>query len=842
MSVAAKNKGPVAWTEQGGEYAMERLLVRFGAGRFAWRADGVTLGAAAIEARLLVGEAEKLYVWRPDGGAAEPDYAERRSPAGSIHEYTYVWTDEAGYRFTWSIGLLPQLSAITLRASFANGSAETVRLRDFALCRTEERALSCAGDAAGWLLRPLEQVTNIGNLAETLRSFNEETVRMWEGFGMPVPTELSDDERDTDGRWRVYNDFVTLYADAGTRGMAFGAAGRPEADVRFACKVDDGAMRFDIVSEMSDVTVDPGERRVSQEVVAIAGSYEPAVEALLRWTAATHGHRTHRKPVKVWNSWYDYRQHITEENVLRNIAALTELKERLPLDVIQIDQGYEMGGGDWRCNEKFPEGFHTIIKRIRAAGAVPGIWIAPLCVDEIAGWIGTYPDRLQRDSKGGLLDEGHNFRAPVRWMDPTHPEARAFIRRELRLLYNQGFRHFKIDFNIVNPRARLHNPKKTRLQALRELYAMYRETVGEESHLLACSTFVRGVFGYADSVRIGPDSTAYWYGLNPCSLLESIRAVGANAIANGILFTNDPDTTYAVIPVFDNVPELKPGELRTWHNFFGLLGGTMQFADRIFDPAFIPAMRPLEVMLPAAPDKGRPLQGGADLEHRRFGFVAERPWGSFAAVVLWNPEEEAAQVPLVDSRGVVQQADATLRGVVQQADATLRGADRSAGAAQSGADQPPGSAPTAFGDRLGERFHAWSFWEERYLGVADGGFRSDLLNPHESQLLRFTPLSADPKTPTLVGTTLHMAMGSAEIVALVASPDKLDIALDGDAGATDGKLVFHSAREMELAEAQGCVVRCVVETEPDIWTVELTERKRGQIARLRFAIGGDARE
>ena len=58
-----------------------------------------------------------------------------------------------------------------------------------------------------------------------------------------------------------------------------------------------------------------------------------------------------------WCSWYQYYTHITPKNLLSNIARLQEIKTDIPLDLIQIDDGFEKAVGDWlECKRAFPEG------------------------------------------------------------------------------------------------------------------------------------------------------------------------------------------------------------------------------------------------------------------------------------------------------------------------------------------------------------------------------------------------------------------------------------------------------------------------------------------------------
>ncbi len=61
------------------------------------------------------------------------------------------------------------------------------------------------------------------------------------------------------------------------------------------------------------------------------------------------------------------------------------------------------------------------------------------------------------------------------------------------------------------------------------------------------------------------------------------------------------------------------------------------------------------------------------------------------------------------------------------------------------------------------RYAVWSFWDNRYLGVAKGSWTTPTLAPSASQHLCFTDLDRTPNKPVLVGSNLHIFCGGAEI-------------------------------------------------------------------------------
>jgi len=59
-----------------------------------------------------------------------------------------------------------------------------------------------------------------------------------------------------------------------------------------------------------------------------------------------------------WCSWYHYFDAITEEALRSNLHKLKELRREFPVDVIQLDDGFQAALGDWEhTNTRFPMRF-----------------------------------------------------------------------------------------------------------------------------------------------------------------------------------------------------------------------------------------------------------------------------------------------------------------------------------------------------------------------------------------------------------------------------------------------------------------------------------------------------
>ena len=666
-----------------------------------------------------------------------------QTPMGPGNARTWTWQDSRGYTFTWTVTRLAQWPGYTVKMTFANQSKETVRLQKFVLCQADSGSLRLDGSAGDWLMSTVDAHDSSKG-------------------GTHPSGDLATDAH------REFLDTLTLFTERGAKGLVLGAVGPAESDVRYSCDIKQGQTSLRIDSEMNDILVDPGETRRSEEVLVLAAPYEKALTNLFRWMAATHGARTARGPIVGWCSWYFKRKDIHEKDLEGILNALVANRDRLPMQVIQIDDGWQKCYGDWTPEpKKFPNGMKPIADKITAAGMIPGIWLG-----------------MVRSSKDGVHPDGNS----AEYLDPTYPETREFIKKTLRERYAEGYRYFKLDFNTPRWKNR-YNQKLTRLQVMRDLFKLYRESIGEDSYLCACvGGLNRGTLGYADGQRISTDSEARWEKslYDGCTIPATINGVGSMALASGILFAADPDVTYTVFERFKQ-PHMADA-LRAWHCYVGLLGGFMMTSDMLDQaPWNSPAsLRMMEILDPQAPDKGRAFDGQTDPWHRQFGFAATRPWGNFVSTLLFNPTEEIADAPV---KGV------PLAGV-------------------------------------GKQFHVWSFWDEKYLGIGDETFAARNVPAHGAALLRLTELPKGKGTPVLVGSNLHISMGSAEIKDVQTTAHGVTVKLT-DAGAREGKLFYYSTHVLKLAGSEGCTAELVSAGE-NLWSVSIAKRERGKPNEVRL--------
>ena len=251
-----------------------------------------------------------------------------------------------------------------------------------------------------------------------------------------------------------------------------------------------------------------------------------------------------------WCSWYHYFAAITEADLIANLHKLKELRRELPVDVIQLDDGFQAKLGDWeRTNAKFPSGHKKIADQIREAGFTAGLWIAPFLATSDSNLMRAHPDWFIRGQNGeplGVVNNpawtGGNEKYACA-LDPSNPQVSAHLEQLFaRLVHEFGYRYLKIDFLFAAAaEGRRHEPYLPRAQTLRRGLEAIRRGAGDATFILGCGCPLGPAVGIVDGMRIGPDVAPYWGGdVEPGTRL-AIDAIMARSFMHRRLWLNDPD-------------------------------------------------------------------------------------------------------------------------------------------------------------------------------------------------------------------------------------------------------------------------------------------------------------
>ena len=302
-----------------------------------------------------------------------------------------------------------------------------------------------------------------------------------------------------------------------------------------------------VVSAGGPVTVTLADRRGPYAV-------ERALAAYGDRSARQLGTPAPRQSPTVWCSWYHYFQEVTEADVLENVDAIARLD--LPVDVVQLDGGWEPCVGDWLGLSSRFRSLGSLVSRIRDTGRRAGIWLAPFTVGSHSELARDHPAWLVgTDGASGGSPEygGTNWDQALHGLDLTHPGAQGYLREAFERLTMIGFDYFKLDFLYTGAlRGSRHGragsePHTDRMVddgvvAYRTGLELVRDVVGD-AYVVGCGAPILPSVGLLDAMRVSPDV------VNPfeqdSGRLRSAPGTVARAWQHGRYWTNDPDCLIA---------------------------------------------------------------------------------------------------------------------------------------------------------------------------------------------------------------------------------------------------------------------------------------------------------
>lgn len=405
---------------------------------------------------------------------------------------------------------------------------------------------------------------------------------------------------------------------------------------RFEVEHDDGGVRgVSAVCPADGVPLDAGDRLSLPPLRVDATRDLPdALAAVADATADRMGARVPDDAPTGWCSWYHYFTDVTAADVRENLDALAEWDA--PLDLVQIDDGYQTAFGDWRTLAEGFDDVAALVEDVRDAGRTPGLWVAPFYVQSDSALAAAHPEWLVT-ADGDPVDAGPRH-GPMYALDTTQPDARAWLRETFETLVGDwGFEYLKLDFLYAAALPGDRYGDVTRAEAYRSGLGLVREAVGDETFLLGCGAPQGPSVGLLDAMRVGPDTAPQWRD-SPSS-----QPAHENAVRNVLnrqwthrrLWLNDPDCQ-----LVRETTDLTLAERRSFAAVVALLGGTNVVSDRIADVGDA-GRRLVERSLPPV-ETGHVLGvGDRELPTR---VVAERPADGALAVAAFNWRDSARTV------------------------------------------------------------------------------------------------------------------------------------------------------------------------------------------------------
>ena len=417
---------------------------------------------------------------------------------------------------------------------------------------------------------------------------------------------------------------------------------------RFDYERGDGVESLRAVSPGDGVSLAPGERVASAPLWLDASRpVDDALAALAARTGERMDARVGEWVPTGWCSWYHYFTGVTADDIRENRAELDEWG--LPVDLVQLDDGYQTAFGDWRTLADGFEDMASLVADIRDGGQTPGLWLAPFFVQEDADLVAAHPDWLVTDGDGEFVSAGERH-GEMYGLDLSHPEVQAWLRETFRTIVDEwGFDYLKLDFLYAGALPGERFADVTRAEAYREGLAAIREAVGETTHILGCGAPQGQSVGLVDTMRVGPDTAEYWTREGESASEPAHENAVRNVLNRDYLhrrwWLNDPDCQ-----LVRETTELSAAERETFATLVALTGGANVFSDRIADIGAT-GRSLLERSLP-------PVEAGAVDGVGRTEFpdrlVCERAADGGRAVALFNWSDAAETLSLSlddDERG-----------------------------------------------------------------------------------------------------------------------------------------------------------------------------------------------
>ena len=347
-----------------------------------------------------------------------------------------------------------------------------------------------------------------------------------------------------------------------------------------------------------------------------------------------------------WCSWYHYFTDVTEADVRENLSELREWG--IPVDVVQIDDGYMQAFGDWRSIANGFEDMSAVADDIAASGYRPGLWLAPFYVEAGADlyadhpeWFITEPTDADIDGPGTPVDGGFRAGSELYGLDTTHPAVLEWLRETVSTVVDDwGFTYLKLDFLFAAalPGER-YDAEATRIEAYRRGVEAIAEAAGDDVFLLGCGAPMAPSVGLFDAMRVGPDTDPVWETPGESGSQPGLKNAVRNTLTRNYLhrrwWLNDPDCQ-----LVRDTSDLTAAEREAFATLVAATGGVNIFSDRLAEIGSA-GRRLLERSIP--PASGGEVSG-LGVERFPSHVVCDRPGDGATTVALFNWADEPSTV------------------------------------------------------------------------------------------------------------------------------------------------------------------------------------------------------
>ena len=470
-----------------------------------------------------------------------PDFSDMKKESG---RFTATATHD-GVELRWEIVPCGD-SSIRLRLFARNRGASPIHVQSLTPLAVENGALKLGGHESGeWIFyrqgRHKNDLPSVCCLGRDDESFSDALSSLSETGGMGGGA---------DGLTLI-SDNLTVIKGCENSSENMVIAFTTGADHLIECTLTlDEKRRFSALkaSSICNVRLDAGKEVASEEIeVSFAHDVFKKIESFAVEKAALYNARKGRifkDPPSVFCTWYYYGLSVSENDVRENLDEL--IRRKIPFDVYQIDEGWEMDRGDWRVNEKFSSGMKKVAEDIRAGGYVPGIWTSPFIAHETTPIFAEHPEWFLNHFDGTPCLFPMN-RTVYRVLDITNPQAIDWVAQLYKTLREWGYMYHKLDFTraaVIQNNCYYHDDSISIAKAYRDAVQVIRDNIGEDAYFLMCGGLYDPLIGIVDGQRAGSDTLSMWSLMNthggkaaPFTIKQSLLRYWMNA-----WWDNDPDS------------------------------------------------------------------------------------------------------------------------------------------------------------------------------------------------------------------------------------------------------------------------------------------------------------
>jgi hypothetical protein len=312
-----------------------------------------------------------------------------------------------------------------------------------------------------------------------------------------------------------------------------------------------------------------------------------------------------------WNSWGGgggeggLGTNINEEILNANLQAMLEDFAPWGMKYFLVDNGWEVVEGDWQTNtERFPphegmDGMAYLAQKVKDAGLIPGIWVAPFWVKSNSKLAQEHPDWLvpKNELAGFLMSDTDET------LDLANPEVLEWLHDLMtRLTQEWGYQWIKLDFSYYALFAdELYGGTQSAAEAYHNAMAVIRDAIGPETFFVGISAM--GLcFDTVDGGRTTLDNMPTWGDDDDQGIKITLRTAAHRYYLNW-LWSNHHDLVF-----YRPTIGLTLNEARAWTSVVSLMGGIVKLGDpytMMHDhPDWLAMARKI---IPVYPHSARPL-------------------------------------------------------------------------------------------------------------------------------------------------------------------------------------------------------------------------------------------